>query len=82
MHVAVAPVEANGVAAYGFDQRGFGSRVKHGQLARLGMGRIAGLAPGVAAFFIAQRTGAGVAEECEAVVTAVAVRPLDIHTRT
>ncbi len=74
----IVPGEPNGVFADGLRGNGLGRGFKHGQHAGSEFGRLAGLATGFVAFFVAHGTGAGVAEIDEAVVRNVAVLPIDV----
>jgi len=76
--VIVVPVELNGVFADGFGGNGLGSGFEHGQRARCGFGRLAGLASGFVALFVAHGARTGVAEVDEGVVGGVAVVPVDV----
>src|SRR5512147_639055 len=77
--VAVAPVEADGVAAHALGGGSLGRRSKHGQGAGCWLGTLAGFAVLLDALVVAQGAGTGIAQVLKRVRTLVAVHPLDVH---
>src|SRR5205085_12596919 len=57
VHVTVVPSEADGVAPHRFDLGGLHRLTKHGQLAHGSFRILAGSAPLIVPFFIAERAG-------------------------
>src|SRR5580698_4052537 len=75
-------MEADGVLADRLDFGWTRRRLKHGQSSRNRLKRIPGLAAVLLTLFVAQGTGAGIAQKRETKRAPVPVFPLDFHAGT
>src|SRR5437588_8831876 len=79
--VIIVPFEPDGIFAHTFGGNRLGGGFKQGQGTGGEFGRLAGLASGFVALFVAHGAWAGVTEVDKIVVRNVAVRPLNIDAR-
>lgn len=80
--MAIIPSDVQRIPAHRLNFLGLGRFFIHGQQAGGLLGRLAGAAMVIVPFFCAGGAGAGVAQPLKAKVCAMAVVPLDVHTRT
>src|SRR5581483_9694604 len=73
-------MEADGVLSDWLGRQRLGCRFEHGQGSGSELGRVARFAANLAALVVAQSAWARVTQEWEAVMRAVSVLPINLHT--